>query len=168
MTRYFTAAVLSAALAISGLSAAPARADASSDRAAKLILGAIALYGVARSIDNNGNRSVTVQRYGYDQNNRYRQNNRYDQHSRDRDRYEREHRYDHGRRNVLPSQCLTVDRMHRGARNVIAQRCLSRFGYRTRLPRGCSVDFRDRNGRDEAYDAACLLRNGYVIGSLRR
>ena len=146
MTRRFIAALVAASLALTGLSAVPARADG--DDALRAILGLTALYAIAKSIENNNDDHrkpppVTVFRkpvphtgpgpYGT-----YR-----------RDRY-------------LPTECLRRVETRHGPRQIFTERCLRREGVH-HLPQACEIRVKGRGGKNTAYDARCLQRSGFRL-----
>lgn len=161
MTRKFIAAVVGAALAITAVGAAPARADQDLVRALAAIAG-IAIVGkvIKDKIEGNDNR---VSRNRYDD--RY-----YDvrpgYHS-DRDVIRRvtPRPLPHNvRRRLLPGECLRSFRAHDRRYRVFGIECLERnYDYTRSLPRACEVRFRAEQKKRRGYDARCLRDRGYQL-----
>lgn len=134
--RQFIAAVLAAAVAVTGMTAAPARAD---NDAAKVIAGvaALAVLGAAMSDARHRDRPKVIYRSppAYGHNKHYTKQ----RHHKARDRYERrDNRWNrhnnrggvvpHARGRVaLPHACIV---RNTGGRAVYSARCLERYGYR--------------------------------------
>ncbi|MGR3702475.1 MAG: hypothetical protein ACU0A4_10335 [Paracoccaceae bacterium] len=68
-------------------------------------------------------------------------------------------------RRALPAACLQTVEDRRGrAFNVLGQRCLeNNFRGARNLPQSCAVDIQSNRGWRSAYDANCLSRAGYSI-----
>lgn len=149
--RTLIAPVVIAALAITGITTAQAKADSSD--VAKVIVGAIAITALANALDNSGGggKAVTVKRYD----GRVVNDNRY--------RDERRWRQDR-RLRASAAQCLSNYRArHHRTRQLYDHRCLMRT---TRAlgtpPKQCAVRVVVRGGRNRvAYDPRCLERKGY-------
>lgn len=146
MTRRFIAALVTAALALTGLSAVPARADG--DDAVRAILGLAALYAIAKTIEkNNDDRRkpppVAVFRkpvphkapgpYGTQRHGRY-----------------------------LPTECLRRVETRHGSRHIFMEHCLRREGVR-HLPQACEIRVKGHGGKTTAYNARCLQRSGFRL-----
>jgi len=152
--RTFIAAILSAALALTGLTANPARAD--SDDIAKWIAGAAALAIIGSAIanrdDDDRRRAVT--------------RNRGFHHDYDRGRYHRKHdrRFKHSNRNqrLLPLRCHVREFSRHGRIGGFDRRCLHRnYGHFNALPHQCAVRV---GGRSRViYRDRCLHRHGYRV-----
>ena len=147
MTKSFIATILAAALAITSVSAVPARA--SSDDVAKVLLGLAIVAGIATAIDNNNRNAAPSRRLG----------ERYDD-----DRGWKPRRV----RNVLPAQCLRSFETRNGTRRGYGARCLNRNARWLDLPRRCEREVRTRRGWRTFYGARCLRREGFVTAGGRR
>ncbi|NIZ62597.1 hypothetical protein DL239_16620 [Sedimentitalea sp. CY04] len=143
--RKFIAFVLATSIAITGLSAAPARAD---DDVAKLLAGlaVLGVLGVAINKERRKNRTVTRTRV--DPTPSY---------PTPRPLPPQVTRYD------LPKECLRYVPEFRDGRNLVGQRCL-RKNYRhsvKSLPQQCRVTFWNGRQHKNAFKPRCLRRNGY-------
>lgn len=185
MSRKFITSVLAASLAITSVSAVPARADG--DDLVKFLAGATALVIIGNALDNDRDRSS-------------RDSGRYDD-RRDRDgrhddrggRVSRDHddRYRHGygrderpkvyfdrrhderatrdvnkrfQRNVLPSQCKDSFWTPEGTRSYMEGHCLSRnYSYSGELPKQCRITVMDKNRKKSGYSISCLQNRGYRV-----
>lgn len=142
--------VVIAALAVTGLSAAPAKAENSD--LAKLLIGLGAVAVIASAIDKNKKANaatVTTSRNGQV----------YDTH----DWQRRDDRPSYRMSHALPANCLrTYDARH-GTRELFSGSCLDRVNYRlAELPRACGIPVVERNRkRDTAYAPQCLARYGF-------
>lgn len=143
--RQFIAAVLAAAVAVTGLTAAPARAD---NDAAKVIaaVAALAIIGAAVADANKSKRPKVIYRTppayghhkqhvrhkGYKTHKRHKADKRHDRYNRHVEPY-RGHRqggavpYRAQKRVALPNACLIANN---GGRAVYSARCLERRGLR--------------------------------------
>jgi hypothetical protein len=146
--RKFIAFVLAASIAITGLSAAPARAN---DDVAKLLAGlaVLGILGVAINKERHKSRTVTRRAPEPDVT---------PLHPRPRPLPRRVARYD------LPGKCLRYFPAFRNGRDLVGQRCL-RNNYRhvNALPQQCRVTFWNGRHNKTAFKPRCLRRNGYRI-----
>lgn len=154
MHRYFIAFVVIATVAITAVSAAPARA---SDRdLARVLAGLAALAVIGKAIhdrNKNDRKDRVTQSYVAP----------------------RQHALnprplpDRVARKTLPAQCLRDTRGPNGhTRRVLSARCLDRnFSYSRDLPRGCARQIETQRGWRWAYGARCLRNNGYQIARHR-
>ncbi|MGC9419063.1 MAG: hypothetical protein ACP5EN_08810 [Rhodovulum sp.] len=139
LTPTLIAPLLAAAIALTPMTATPARAD---DDVAKALLGALVLYGIAQGIDKNDRKD----------NRRAEQGRGWKGAARHR---------------TIPAQCVrTVENRH-GPRRVAIERCLRREGVR-RLPDRCETSLRGRYGSRDAYSLRCLERAGFRVEGRRR
>ncbi|NUB46330.1 hypothetical protein GEU84_018215 [Fertoebacter nigrum] len=174
LTATLTAAAM--ALALTGASAAPARADG--EDVAKIIAGIAALAIIAKAIDNKNDRkdkpvAVTPTHpkpphWGHDRPRHdpprygrpHHDDDRYGNHRPDRPRYDRP-RHDI-RSPELPRSCALELRTRQGqTATVYSARCLDREGFSHRLPRQCASDYSIRGRTDRVYDARCLVSAGF-------
>lgn len=150
--RKFIAFVLATSIAITGLSAAPARAD---DDVAKIIAGLAVLGILGATINKNRHRDnvsrsttnpVTVRPQ------------RPRAHPKPRPLPPRVTRYD------LPGKCLRNVPAFRGGRNLMGQKCLqNNYRHANSLPQQCRVTFWNGRRHKNAFKPRCLRRNGYRI-----
>lgn len=169
MSRKFIASVLAASLAITSVSAMPARADG--DNLVKFLAGATALVIIGKAIDENRNRRHQEtqndrnnprhhhddRNYERDHGNRYHYNNRAHPPSRAQNHHYRQH-------NVLPRRCKESVYTPEGTRNYMNGYCLQKnFDHSARLPNQCRVTVLSRHREKSGYSIRCLNRQGYRI-----
>ena len=148
MFRTGLAMILSGALAVSSVTATPARAGNDAAIAAG-ILGALALFAIAKN-QKNEHKPATVGR---------------SYHGRDAVRDQRRSRQRHLR--TLPAACSFEVEGRGGERRFVSGRCLSRHGYRAELPKRCEYRIKTRRGTRTAYPLRCLDRYGYRLSRAR-
>lgn len=160
MSRRFIAAVAGAAIAVTAIGTAPARADEDLARTLAAIVG-IAIVG-----------KVIKDRLDDDDDDRVVYRNRFD------DPYlytaPREgniiRRVDPRplprsvKRRLLPGECLRSWNTRDGRARVFGKKCLERnYSYTKSLPRACAVKVRVNKKKRRGYDARCLRREGYQL-----
>ncbi len=140
MSKRLLATVLAASLALTNMSAAPARA-ADTGEIARFIFGAGAVLMLGHALSNNNkNRNVTR-------------------------RNDPGTVVVTPRRRVVPSACLRKNRWNNGPRRFFGQRCLiNNMNNFARLPGGCRTTIWTNNGNRTVFSARCLRRNGWVFG----
>ncbi|MFC3612191.1 hypothetical protein ACFORG_00340 [Lutimaribacter marinistellae] len=155
MHRKFIALVVSTAIAITGLSAAPARAADPHD-----ILGGLAALAILGAAINHYDKKRERERARSYQPPVTRNHSYHDQPG---PRLPAKKLPDRVRQYDLPSQCLRqVDSYRRGP--VLGSRCLQRnYAWADRLPRSCEVDVRMGDRFRRAYDTRCLRQQGYRV-----
>lgn len=133
-----------ALMALTGIAAAPARAQ-QNDELGKLLAGAATLFILGNVLSQQKNRKQAAVT-----------SNRGAQDWRWRDDYWRHHR-------IVPMDCFFVMRIGREKLGLFDGNCLDRHMHKAdRLPRDCRVDIRGRySDRHEFYRAACLRAHGY-------
>ncbi|WIY27779.1 hypothetical protein [Parasedimentitalea psychrophila] len=146
--RKFIAFILAASIAITGFSAAPARAG---DDVAKLLAGLAVLGILGVAINKDRHQRGTVSR-------RVVEPAVVPVYQRPRPLPPRVTRYD------LPEKCLRYFPAFRDGRALLGQKCL-RNNYRhvKALPKQCRVTFGKGRRNKSAYKPRCLRRNGYRI-----
>jgi hypothetical protein len=159
--RTFICTILAAALALAGLTAAPARAG--DDDLAKWIAGAAALAIIGAAIADKDDAAVT----------RYRHH---------RGHHGRTHRHHDRYHKVLPGRCHVRLHTRAGPLRGFGRHCLRRhYGHHTALPRKCATRIghhRHAGGRHlhhrhhahhgrVVYRGRCLHRHGYRMGQGR-
>lgn len=174
MHRKFIAVIIASAIAVTGLSAAPARADETTRLVAGL--AALAILGVAAK--NHQDRKRDRERAQVTRDHRsdipvYRDNRNHrgkpDQPRgeiplhpewkpqplpRDLQRY------------VLPRQCLRELNSYGDRKLVVGAHCMQRnYDYMAQLPRNCWVDAQTHRGRGQGYSYECLRNRGYRLSS---
>lgn len=155
MKRTILTAVTAAALALSPMATAPARAADAHDIIGT-ILGVAALAAIANELNEDrspqygrSSRRVTYDDGRYGRNGSYDRNRRYAQ--------------------VLPGECLRVLDGGRTDSIVFPERCLNSNGIRTsRLPQRCESTVRTRQGRLDVYHARCLADAGWRLPRIAR
>lgn len=148
MSRKFIATIVAAAIAVTAVSSAPARAD---DDFVKIIMGAAAIYALSQTLDNDRPRYSTVSR---DRPPAYRPG----LHPRplpDRAR----------RAKPIPANCLKYVESRRGDTvRLIGQRCLNRtYRHVNRLPEVCRTKVRTYNGVRHGYKPRCVRKHGFRL-----
>ena len=151
--RKFIAFVLATSIAITGLSAAPARAN---EDVAKIIAGLAVLGILGAAINRDRHRNNYVARSAT--NPVIVQPLRPHVHPKPRPLPPRVARYD------LPGKCLRYFPAFRDGRNLMGQHCL-RNNYRhvKALPQQCRVAFWNGRRHETAFKPRCLRQNGYRI-----
>ena len=159
MHRTFITIVTIAALSISGLSAAPARAG---DKETARWIAGIAAAAVIGAVIHDANKRDKRRRQQQQQVHQY------------------EHNYGHGytnqgharpvphsvKRKLLPGRCLVRGETRRGAVRGFGRHCLNRhYSYTNSLPQQCAVRALNRRGefRRIIYRKKCLTRHGYQV-----
>jgi hypothetical protein len=140
--KVFAAAALSAALALSPMSARPAAAD--NDDIAKILLGLAAIGVIVRAARDRDERAER--------------------------RNPPPVEIEHPRRwRVLPAECEFEVQTRHGSRSVVGERCMDSLGVRLdRLPEQCAFDIRTDRGLRAVYGVRCLRDEGFVIEAGRR
>jgi Ni/Co efflux regulator RcnB len=141
---------LAASLALTSLTAAPARAG--SDDVGKILLGAGALFIIGSALSRHHDRDRHVTR-------RHVHRPHIDQDWNGRGLHLR-----HNHR-VLPRVCLRQNRWGGGPHRVMFRRCLANNMHRIgRLPGVCQFRLHTHRGTRHAFSPRCLRRHGWVIG----
>lgn len=144
MSRKFIATIVVAAITVTGISAAPARAD--QDDIAKLLFGAAAIYMISRAVKDD-KRHVTpapVTR---------------PRPLEPRPLPRRVRRFD-----PIPSKCLKHHETRDGVVRMIGQRCVQkRYRHASYLPEKCLFKVRTYDGKRAGYRPRCLRKNGFVL-----
>ena len=156
MHRKFIATVMAAAIAVTTIGAAPAKAGAK--ELARFIVGVAALGVIAAAINDADRKENRVARQDHAP-------------VVVPPRHERPARLeprplpDRARVTVLPAQCVRQVSDRRGTRNVFMAGCLERNDVRmSRLPERCEMSVIGQRGHERtAYDARCLSNNGYRV-----
>ncbi len=160
MHRRFIATIIAAALAVTAIGSAPARADDDALRALAAIAGLAIVGKVIHDRNKRKAEQHSVSRnsapfYEYNPN-RYRSGRVIDVKPRPLPK--------RANRRLLPGNCLRSVETWDGRIRYFGTRCLERtYGSVSRLPQNCAVRFRgdDRNRR--GYEARCLSRAGYKL-----
>ncbi|HDR28505.1 hypothetical protein [Rhodovulum sp.] len=148
MPRFFLAPLLAAAVALTPIAAAPARA---ADDLAKILLGAAAVYVIVDKLESNRRAVNRVEK------NRVEKNGAAGwQSPRGYNRYR-----------AIPASCVRTINTRRGSERVVTERCLRNEGIR-RLPERCEIPVRGNRGNVDAYRLSCLQDAGYRVEGRRR
>lgn len=154
MGRKFIATILSAAIAVTAVSA-PARADNSD--IVKFLAGATALVIIGKAIQNSKDKDEKQTHYVPRHDNRYDHKDRRDRHG--RDRWDR-----HDRRISMPGECRVNVRTPRGTLAGYDYRCVQRNPrLANAIPGQCVTATRAHHGPRFVYDSRCLARNGIRV-----
>ncbi|WP_135507412.1 hypothetical protein [Roseovarius aestuariivivens] len=172
--RTFISIILAAALAVTGMSAAPARAD--NKDVAKWIAGAVALGVIGAAIaedrkrDRRRNEAVARQRTQWPYYNQYgTPTRRYDDDRRHHGHHKNKGRHGHDRhdgyrrdaRLFLPDACRVQIPTRNGTVRGYGRRCLiNSYPHFNALPHQCARRVHGDRGR-VVYGGRCLRQNGY-------
>ena len=158
--RKFIALIVAVSIAITGFSAAPARAD---EDVAK-ILGGLALLGIlgaAIKHSRDNDRDVTHNYSPPPHNHSYGGPRHY---SHNRPGGHVKPLPPHVRRYDLPSQCLTYFPRYSRKQALVGKGCLERsYGYSKALPQSCRVTFWNGKRYRTGYKPDCLNSHGYRL-----
>ncbi|WP_224825057.1 hypothetical protein [Cognatishimia sp. MH4019] len=148
MTKGLIASVLAAALALTSLPTAPARAD---DELAKILAAGTVLFIIGKAIENeNKSKKRTKQVHHH----HYKPKAKKKKHV-----HQRPHQSAR-----LPGYCLTRVRTWEGPRKILSGRCLRRnYDYVDSLPRKCRRQVETYEGVRRGWGPGCLRKQGYVI-----
>ncbi|MBY6066184.1 hypothetical protein KUW17_05480 [Leisingera aquaemixtae] len=159
--RRFIALIVAAAIAVTGFSAAPARAD---EDFAK-VLGGLALLGIIGAAikhsrdddDRHVSRKYTPPAHNHSHGgHKYYGSDRHDGYVRPLP--PRVRRYD------LPSQCLRYFPAYSRSHALVGKGCLERsYGYTHALPKSCKVTFWNGKRHRTGYKPGCLNSHGYRL-----
>lgn len=163
MTKTFMALCLSAAIALGGFTAKPAYA-ADGQGVATAVLGALALYAIARELDDDDDKkkkkkntvSKSHQHHGYTHSHKGTHGHKYNA-PRQSNRHPR----------ALPTRCVRENPYRNGPSNFVTQRCLTKAGYSRKLPSQCAFTYRGRDRDLRAYGLRCLRHKGYWLEARR-
>lgn len=156
MHRKFIATIVAAAVTVTAIGSAPARADEDVLRALAAIAG-IAIVGkvihdrnerkrAQHSVTRNTHKAPVYQHTG----------RVYDLKPRPLPK--------RANRRLLPGDCLRSAETRQGRVRYFGKRCLERnYRYVNRLPQYCAVRFRGEDRSRRGYDARCLRREGYQL-----
>lgn len=150
MSRQLIALTTAAALALSGLTAAPT--EAKGKDALKILLGAAAVGLLLNQLSKNNPQAVTRRP--------------------DPKRWEDDFDYDgaylpSAAQQAIPSECLMDVTVNGRLREVVSSRCTREFGLTQQLPAECAFDVRTNAGSRSVYGPQCLRDYGYRIETAR-
>lgn len=165
MSRKFISLVLAAAVAVTGLAAAPARADEKDF--ARALAGIAALAIIAKALDEKSDRDRARRDDAYRQRETIPRDNHvgrgYGYGHRD-DRLHPRPLPDRVSRKTLPGQCLFSVNTRKGERYVFGKRCLNHsYAHAHQLPRSCETRLRGEGKGRDVYSAGCLREHGYTL-----
>lgn len=144
MHRKFIALIIATAVAVTGLSAAPARAD--ENDLVKFLAGFAALAIIGSAIHNRDRDDAPVTHYVTPPKHPIPPRPLPPQVS----------------KLQLPQQCLHTYSVHNKPRRLFGARCLKRtYSYNNSLPRACQFQFRHGNETRTGYEPVCLRERGY-------
>ncbi|MFD3190366.1 hypothetical protein ACFMPD_08845 [Sedimentitalea sp. HM32M-2] len=160
--RKFIALIVGTAIAITGVTAVPARADQADVARVLAGLAAFAILGAAIRSSRDDNQQTVSRHPPYDYENQDYQNQDYQarnpQHRRARPLPQSVVRYD------LPARCLRNHGSRGGPRRMLGMRCLQQnYRFAKALPQACRVRFETRNMVRVGYAPGCLKKRGYRI-----
>jgi hypothetical protein len=156
MHRKFIALILSTAIAITGLSAAPARAG---NDAAKLLAGLAALALIGAAIQSNKRNQYVVSRNpAYTPPPTYKTRPPHAAHP----TYSTKPTPPKISRLDLPGQCLRGKSVNGRQRALFGSRCLkTSYAFNGTLPYACRLGYWDGSRNRVGYEPRCLRENGY-------
>lgn len=147
MHRKFIALVLASALAITGLSAVPARADGDT---ARIFAGLAALAIIGAALERNRRHTTVTKQYiqpPYPQPTRSQPTRPLPSYVSRRD---------------LPQVCLRNRSVNGQRRNLFGARCLqNKYTYTSSLPYACQLGYWDGQKNRIGYEPLCLRERGY-------
>lgn len=159
MHRKFIALIITTAICVTGLSAAPARAD--NQDAARAIVGLTALTILGLAIHNARDKhSAPVVSHAAPvvTHPPKPHTHSYNHTVRPRPLPQRVSRFD------LPRKCLRDQRLHGGPARLLGQQCLQdNYRFSAQLPGACRVRFKSRTLTRTGYVPRCLRNRGYRI-----
>ncbi len=161
MSRKFIAAVAGAAIAVTAIGTAPARANEDLLRALAVIAG-VAIVGkvVSDRFDNEDRKQETASRNRFDDGYFY----DYSRDNRIIRRVEPRPLPREVRRRLLPGECLRSWETRYDRARVFDKKCLKKnYKFTKSLPSACEVKVRVNNKKRRGYDARCLRRDGYQL-----
>lgn len=162
MSRRFIATVVIAALTVTAIGNAPARADEALGRTLATIFGA-AIVGafINEKLDDDKKNKVVTRRYSRN----------------DATAWSKKHSTDQVIRRVgprplprrvkqklLPGNCLRSFDTRNGRARVFGKECLEKnYNFTRNLPHACAVKFWTHKKNRQGYDARCLRNQGYLL-----
>ncbi|WP_127115735.1 hypothetical protein [Shimia sediminis] len=148
MSRKFIATIVAAAMTVTAVSSAPARAD---DDFVKLIMGAAAIYALSQTVKKDRPR-VSTNSHEYPP--------AYRPDLRPRPLPDRARKA-----KPIPAHCLKYVESRRGDTvRLLGQRCLNRhYRHVHRLPERCETKVRTRNGVRHGYKPRCVRKHGFRL-----
>ena len=154
--RRFIAVVLAASVAVTGFTAAPARAD---EDFGKILAGLAAIAIIGAAIENSRDDNVHVVTRQKVRVKPYKGHNHAQPHNHDgpRNLPPRVARYD------LPGKCVQTFRAHNGTR-VLGLNCLkNNYRHVGSLPKACRLSVDKGRKQRVGYETLCLRERGYRI-----
>lgn len=144
MSRKFIATIVATAVVVTGIAAAPAKANESD--IAKLIFGAATLYVISRALKDDHPRVSTTSSYRPAP-------------VEPRPLPRRAHQSKR-----IPAQCLRYHETRKGTVRMVGQKCVNRhYSQARRLPEVCHFKTRTFQGMRQGYRPTCLRRNGFKL-----
>ncbi|GFE49211.1 hypothetical protein So717_09640 [Roseobacter cerasinus] len=152
MHRKFIATIIAAALAVTAIGSAPARADDDALKALAAIAGIAIIGKVIHDRNKRKSEQHTVTRKSSSHSN----GRVYDLKPRPLPQ--------RANRRLLPGNCLRSVDTWDGRVRYFGKRCLERnYRHVDRLPQRCAVRFRGEDRSRRGYEARCLNRAGYKL-----
>lgn len=160
MSRKFIATILAAAIAVTGLTAAPARADSKDVARALAAIATIAI--IAKTLDDSNRKRDT--QHGYAPYRPAPQVHRPAPHVQRPATVHPRPLPNRVSRMALPAQCLFSVNTRHGEKRVFGKRCLNEtFQNARKLPQACETQLRGKGPSRTVYTASCLRDYGYTI-----
>ena len=163
MSRKFIATVVNAALLVTAIGNAPARADEDLARLLATVVGVAIVGAVIKNKlddDDDGKRDRVTRQRSFPDGIIRQATPRSDAIRRvDQGAFARR-----GNRFLLPGNCLRSFQTNDGRARVFGKQCLKQnYAFTSDLPRACKVKFRANGKKRQGYGARCLRRSGYQL-----
>lgn len=153
MSRKFIASILAVSIAVTGLTAAPAKAG--NDDLVRFLAGATALVIIGKALDGKDDHRPARSSHVHDDRKVYFDRRHDPRSTRD---------WERSRRFTLPAQCRRAFWTPDGNQRYLNRGCLRRnYDYTHRLPNSCKITFFEKNQRRNGYSISCLKDAGYRI-----
>ena len=150
MHRKFIALIIATAIAVTGMSALPARAD---NDAARFLAGLAAIALIGAAIESNRSQYPDTDAYVATP-----QPPRTPHHQRPRVQPPRNSRLD------LPGQCLGAYPVNGDVRRLYGAGCLrNNYAFNGTLPYACRLGYSDGRRNRTGYEPRCLREHGYRV-----
>lgn len=163
MSRKFIATILAAAVAVTGVAATPARADAKDVARALAAIATVAI--IAKALDNSRDDRRVHDRHPDTKPPHVTHRPTPQPHVAHRPSTVHPRPLpDRVSSRMLPQQCLFTVNARHGAQRVFSKPCLTHtYRHAHSLPRACETQLRGKGPGREVYTAACLRDYGYTL-----
>lgn len=158
MLKKFTMTTMAAAVAFTGMTAAPVQANNNEDLA-KFLFGAVAIYAITQGVKHEKSTSTSK----VHPTRPHTDTKRPAPHSKPKHPTPHKHPT-YARITPLPVQCLAQFETAHGTQRYFGQSCLREryVGYRI-LPKNCETTIWSSRGKREVFSPRCLKENGFEL-----